>query len=149
MFKKILIATDGSKHSEMAAKVGIELAVLSKGSVTALYVADTAKYVAPIGGLSEAKMTEVLEKLNEMVMVEGMVATEHVEKVASAASVPCQTKIVEGHPVEEILKLARPPVDVLVMGRIGMTGIERLMMGSVAEKVCRSSKVHVLVAHCY
>jgi nucleotide-binding universal stress UspA family protein len=36
MFEKILIATDGSEHSEKAAKAGVELAKLAGGSVTAL-----------------------------------------------------------------------------------------------------------------
>jgi len=36
MFEKILIATDGSKHSEKAAEKGIEMAKLSHGMVTAV-----------------------------------------------------------------------------------------------------------------
>lgn len=52
MFENILIATDGSKHAENAAKAGIEIARLSKARVTAMYVADIGKEYAAAGELA-------------------------------------------------------------------------------------------------
>jgi nucleotide-binding universal stress UspA family protein len=46
MFEKILVATDGSKHSEDAADAAMEMAKLCKGKVTALYVIDVGKEFA-------------------------------------------------------------------------------------------------------
>ena len=45
MFERILIAIDGSKNSERAAKAGVELAKLSGGKVTAIYVTDVGKHI--------------------------------------------------------------------------------------------------------
>jgi nucleotide-binding universal stress UspA family protein len=38
-------------------------------------------------------------------------------------------------------------MELIVMGRLGRTGISRFLMGSVAEKVIRNSKVPVLMVH--
>ena len=51
MFERILIATDGSKHSERAAEAGIEMAKLYGSAVTALFVVDIGKEYAPLGDL--------------------------------------------------------------------------------------------------
>ena len=52
VFERILIATDGSKNSEKAAKFGIELARLSGGKVIIVYVADIGKYLPSAGVIS-------------------------------------------------------------------------------------------------
>lgn len=49
MFDRILVATDGSEHSEGATKFAVDLARLLRGVVTALYVADTVKYFTSAG----------------------------------------------------------------------------------------------------
>jgi nucleotide-binding universal stress UspA family protein len=54
--------------------------------------------------------------------------------------------IVEGNPSSEILRIAgENNADVIVMGSIGKTGLEKFLMGSVAERVVRSSKLPVLI----
>jgi len=54
--------------------------------------------------------------------------------------------IIEGRPAEDILKLAgERKTDLIVVGGIGVTGLEKFLLGSVAEKVVRNSKVPVLV----
>jgi nucleotide-binding universal stress UspA family protein len=68
MFERILIATDGSKFGEKAAKVGIELAKLSGGKVIIVYVADINKYtssaglISPFGGPSPEAIDVVVAK---------------------------------------------------------------------------------------
>jgi nucleotide-binding universal stress UspA family protein len=144
MFEKILIATDGSKHSERAAKIGVDLAKLSGGKVTALYVGQ--RHVAPIGGLTQHEMDEVVSGAWKAVQDEGNKATKYVEDLAKRSGVPVERKFIEGHPAEEILKVAEDtPMDVIVMGSIGKTGMNKFLLGSVADKVVRHSRVPVLV----
>ncbi len=51
----------------------------------------------------------------------------------------------EGHPAEEILRLAEEQsVDLIIMGTLGSSGIPRFLLGSVADKVIRSSRIPVL-----
>jgi nucleotide-binding universal stress UspA family protein len=143
MFEKILIATDGSEHSVRAAKKGIDLAKLSSGTVTAVYVVD------PNRALSDVSFNiadDVLEGLKQSMMAEGDKATSSVEESAKAAGVPVDKKVVEGNPAEEILKISEG-MDVVVMGSVGRTGLSKFLLGSVAEKVVRNSKVPVMVVY--
>jgi nucleotide-binding universal stress UspA family protein len=62
------------------------------------------------------------------------------------AGVPFRRIVAEGEPSDEILKGAyESGSDLLVVGRIGRSGLEKIMLGSVAEKVVRHSKVPVLI----
>jgi nucleotide-binding universal stress UspA family protein len=148
MFERILIATDGSKFGEKAAKVGIELAKLSGGKVIIVYVADINKYtssaglISPFGGPSPEAIDNVVANIREA----GEKATLHVKELARASGVTSDRLIVEGNPPSEILRIAEDDkIDVIVMGSIGKTGLEKFLMGSVAEKVVHDSKLPVLI----
>jgi nucleotide-binding universal stress UspA family protein len=144
MFEKILVATDGSECSNRAAEVGVGLAKLSSGKVTALYVAQ--RKSAPIGGLTGDKLDEVVSGMWRAVREEGDMATKHVEEMAMKSGVSVERRVIEGHPASEILRLAEEtPMDVIVIGAIGKTGLTKFLLGSIAEKVVRNSKVPVLV----
>jgi nucleotide-binding universal stress UspA family protein len=146
VFDRILIATDGSKNSEKAAKFGIELAKLSGGKVIIVYIADIGKYSAflipPFGGVSPDAIDNVVASIRET----GEKATLQVEELARASGVTNERLIVEGNPPREILRIAEDEkIDVIVMGSIGKTGLEKFLMGSVAEKVVHNSKLPVLI----
>ena len=138
MFEKILIATDGSEHSERAARLGIELARLSGSKVTAIYVAD-------ISRMAHLPDDMLLFSIRELLIKEGNEAVEFVEKLAGEAGVPCEKLVMEGIPGEELLSYAsKANIDLIVMGNVGRTGLDKFLLGSVAEKVVRNSKVPVL-----
>ncbi|MGA9099219.1 MAG: universal stress protein [Methanotrichaceae archaeon] len=148
MFENILIATDGSKHSEHAAQMGIELAKLSKGKVTAVYVADVGKYFVPISDAGFNLSSGVIDSIRSSMIKSGETAVKNIEDIAKKAGVPFEAKVIEGRPAEDIIKLAEDSkMDVIVIGSIGKTGLEKFLLGSVAEKVVRGSKVPVLVVH--
>jgi nucleotide-binding universal stress UspA family protein len=125
MFENILIATDGSVHSIRATKAGIELAKLSGGKVTGLYVVDTR---ISLSDVSSNIADEVLEGLKKTMMKEGEHATNYVEESAKMANITAEKKIVEGNPAEEILEMSKG-VDVVVMGSIGRTGLDKYLLG--------------------
>ena len=148
MFERILIAIDGSKFGEKAAKVGIELAKLSGGKVIIVYVADINKYtssaalISPFGGPSPEAIDNVVANIREA----GEKATLQVKELARASGVTSERLIIEGNPPSEILRIAEDDkIDVIVMGSIGKTGLEKFLMGSVAEKVFHDSKLPVLI----
>jgi nucleotide-binding universal stress UspA family protein len=59
-----------------------------------------------------------------------------------------QSRVVEGNPANQILKVTEDSqANLIVMGRIGRTGLERYLLGSVAEKVVRNSRTPVMVVH--
>lgn len=145
MFKNIVVATDGSKHSENASSIGLEIAKLTSGKVTTLYIADSGRYIVPVD-VSYNIADDVIKSVKRSVLDEGEAALRRVEEKALEAGVPVESKLVEGNPADDIIKTAGElGADLIVMGSIGKTGIEKFLLGSVAEKVVRNSKIPVLV----
>lgn len=138
MFEKILVATDGSEHGEKAAKIAIELAKLSGGTVTAIYVADTSR-------TSHLPDDMLLFSIRELLLKEGNEALDFVENQAKEAGVNFERALVEGNPGEEIINYAKKnETDIIIMGSVGRTGMDKFLLGSVAEKVVRNSRIPVL-----
>ncbi|VVB72228.1 Universal stress protein [uncultured archaeon] len=143
MIKNIMIATDGSETSEKAAKAGIDIARRSAGSVTVVYVMDIFR-LAYLPGYTT--LPGIKEQLLELMKKEGKEATDFAAELAMKAGVPCNKIVAEGSPSEELLKISRESgMDLLVMGSVGRTGLDRFLLGSVAEKVVRNSTVPVLL----
>ena len=131
MYTDILISTDGSQGAQAAIEHGLEIAQQSEATVHALYVVDT----------RVSRSGPLLEPLRQ----EGRKAVRDVEVAGAQASLDVITEIVEGVPAEEILDYsATHGIDLVVMGTQGRTGVDRFVMGSVAERVVRQSPVPVL-----
>lgn len=138
MFKKILVATDGSDHGFRAAKVALDLGKISGGKVTAIYVADTNK-------TSHLPDDMLLFSIRELLLKEGKEALKQVEAEAKEMGVDYEGVVAEGNPGSEIIAYAESAnMDIIIMGAVGRTGIDKFLLGSVAEKVVRNSKVPVL-----
>jgi nucleotide-binding universal stress UspA family protein len=141
IFKKIMVATDGSEEVKRAVDTAIEIAKLSG---TKLY----AVHVISMGFFSMTLPTD--EQWNrayqEQLMTEGKEATAYVENAGRIANVEVESVVLRGSPAEEIIGFAeRSAIDLIVMGTLGRTGITRLLIGSVAERVVRHSNKSVLV----
>lgn len=143
VFKKIMIATDGSETSERAAELGIEIARLSGGEVTAIYVADLLR-LSHLPGYTT--FPSIGRRLLELMQKEGREATEQVKERARDAGVACEGAVAEGDPGTELLRISRESgMDLLIMGSTGRGGLNRMLLGSVAEKVTRHSRIPVLL----
>jgi nucleotide-binding universal stress UspA family protein len=134
-----MIATDGSVCSMIAANRGIELARLSGGTVYAVYVVSTEYFSSMAVDFDRESMHEALRK-------EGCKAVSYINEIGEQENVNVETILLEGHPADELIRYAEEEkMDIIVMGMIGRTGLDRLILGSVAEKVIRHSKVPVMV----
>ena len=139
-FKKILLPTDGSEFTKYAVEKAIELAALSGGKITALYVLDRSVYAS-------SPMDTALVSIHETLEKEGKYATNYVKEKADAAGVEIEEKMIEGIPPKIILQEAENGgYDIIIMGTLGRTGISKLLMGSVAEKIIQNAKCPVMVA---
>ncbi|MBN2488363.1 MAG: universal stress protein [Methanosarcinaceae archaeon] len=139
MYRKILIATDGSEPNKKAISYGIELAKLSEAKVYAVFVVDTASFAS-------IPMDTGWEMMYELLQKEGADATRLVEDDAKALGVDVESAVIEGHPSHEIIEFAENnDIDLIVLGTLGKSGLDRFLLGSVAEKVSRNAKVPVLV----
>lgn len=141
IYKKILIATDGSELVRSAVETAVEIAKISGAKLYAVYV------VAYEGLLGPSPSDIGWEKAAlEYFRAEGKEATTYVENSGKAANVEIESIILEGNPANEIVDFAeKNDIDLIVMGTLGKTGIQRFLLGSVAENVVRHSKKAVLV----
>ena len=146
MFEKILVAIDGSAHSEKAAAAGIEMAKLYGGGITVLYVVDISKVYAPFGDLVTKVVEDPFAAMRDILKKQGDEAIKRIEEMAKTAAVPAERKIVDGYPADTIIQIAEEEnMNLIVVGYIGASGLDRFLLGSVADKVVRNSKVPVLV----
>jgi nucleotide-binding universal stress UspA family protein len=135
-FKRILIGFDGSSQSEKATEIGLSLAQSLDSKVLLFAVARPPE---------PATMVELSAMVDD--------AREHFEekfkKVAQRAKdleVELETDIAVGHPVEQIVHRAEAGrVDVIILGRRGMSRFEKMIVGSTSEKVLRYAHCPVMV----
>ncbi|QSW99672.1 universal stress protein [Haloterrigena alkaliphila] len=137
MYDCILVPTDGSPEVERAVDYAFDLARTHDATVRTVYVVSVANY----GGLP---METAMEGISGALRDEGEQAVERVEELAPD-DVDVETKVLEGAPSRVIVDQARPgECDLVVMGTHGRGGIDRLLLGSVTERVVRRADVPVL-----
>lgn len=136
MYDNILLPTDGSESMTPVIDHAIKLATVHGASVHALYVANTAS-------LSDLPMESSWENVSDALRKQGEAAVEAVEQRAGEIAV--ESAVLDGSPSGEIIEYSEEnDIDVIVMGTHGRSGVDRLLLGSVAERVLRSASVPVL-----
>jgi len=86
-----------------------------------------------------------MDGLKKILQLDGDKAIRSIEEKAAIKGVNVRKWILEGQPAKEILKLAEEhSFDLIVMGTLGKSGIEKILLGSVADKVIRGSRIPVL-----
>lgn len=136
MYEDILVPTDGSAGMGRVIDHAEELAREHGAKVNGLYVVDTASWT----GLP---MESSFEGVGEALRDQGEMALRQLERRVDG--VPVHTDIVQGSPARSIVEFTTEEgCDLVVMGTHGRSGVDRLLLGSVAERVVRSSPVPVL-----
>ena len=136
MYNRILVPTDGSAGMTRVIDHASDLARAHDAELRFLYVVNTASF-------ANLPMETSWESVTSMLRDEGESALEAAEDRAAAGD--CVTTIAEGPPSREIVADAEEAdCDLIVMGTHGRGGLDRLILGSVAERVVRTSAVPVL-----
>jgi nucleotide-binding universal stress UspA family protein len=129
--KKILYPTDFSSYSNQAYFHAVALAEHHGASLTVLFV-HTPDFTAPGKTDPSAGKRYWQDQLEQIHPLNPNIPVRHV--------------FLDGDPATEIVRFARDAgMDLIVMGTHGRTGLDRLLMGSVAEKVMREAQCSVLV----
>lgn len=135
MFEKILFPTDGSDGAAAAREHVLDIAETHDATLHVLYVADTNVHSAT---RVRGEVVDALERQGEEIVAETASA-------AAARGVDTVTDVFQGGVPETILEYATEfGIDVVVMPTRGRTGLNRLLLGSVTERVIRSASVPVL-----
>jgi len=144
MYKKILVAQDGSATSARALDEAVKLASLTKATVHAVYVIDKTPLFNYAGYYDPVTLVAALRK-------DGRAVLDHAQTVCSKADVPYETELIETErmtdDVADTLQrcVERTHADLAVLGTHGRRGMRRLVVGSVAERFVRFSHCPVLL----
>jgi len=143
MYRTILVPTDGSDGAAAALDHALDLADRYDATIHALNVVGDANFLsygdeAATGYDTQAVREGLAERGEELV--------ETVRERAADRGVDCVAAVCSGGPAhEEIVEYAESEgIDLVVMGTHGRRGFDRILMGSVAEKVVRLSPVPVM-----
>ncbi len=141
-FNNILVATDGSRWSTAAASEAIGLAKRNKATLTIISVVP-AEFMTPtdIDFVMITRETVVEKEMQE--------AEKHAKMVKDAAQkegVDASAFVMSGRPADAIVEAAKDrKADLIVVGSHGRSGLDKLLMGSVAERVIVMAPCAVLV----
>lgn len=139
MFGRIIVAVDGSEVAKKAATKALALAKSTDIPVLAMHVINIDLYVYQT---ELVYPTEI--PLHELIRKEGHDYLDEIVTLGEQMGISVSKKLVEGHPAEEIIKEAHED-DLIVMGSKGRTGLDRLLLGSVAENVARHASCPVMI----
>ena len=137
--QKIICALDLSEHSKTVAEYACMLAKAMNASIVAVYAAPTLTqytgfHVPP--NTIDSFVGEIVSGAEKAMAQFVSVNFEGVETKA---------EVVVGYAAEEILEIAaKEEADLIVMGTHGRKGIDRILFGSVAERVVKNSHLPVL-----
>jgi len=139
MFKRILVAVDGSDSSLHALHQAMALARAEKGAITVISVAPS--YT---GDLS---LVGVRENVNDMILAPHQKALDEALETANKSDIRIRTILEIGDPLEKIVEIAEDlNSDLIVVGVRGGNPTRTVIMGSVAARVIGFSHVDVLTA---
>jgi len=139
-YKKILVGYDGSKNSGRALARAAVIAKEHAGSLRiAVVVNSNMLAIAPMAPPLPSEVFDDMLKNGKQILSEAM--------VSSGELVPGVTgSVEEGNPAERILHIAADEaIDLIVVGRRGISGVERFLLGGVSSSIVAHSKCDVLV----
>lgn len=135
-FQKILVGYDGSPQADKAVEIALSLAQDTDSTVLILSVARPPE--PPTSVELEAMLDDAKEHFEEKFKI--------FRERAARLELDVKTDVVVGHPVEQIVHRAETDkVDLIVVGRRGMSRFGRMIVGSTSEKVLRYAHCPVMV----
>ena len=141
-FRSVVVATDGSKWSAAAASEAIGIAKRNSAKLTAIAVVP-AELAMPTD-IDFATIAR--EKLADQEMHNAEKNARAVKEAAQKEGVNAQAFVMSGKPADAVMEIAKDQkADLVVVGSHGRTGLDRLLMGSVAERVILLSTCAVIV----
>jgi len=147
MYKKIVIATDGSEVAGRAVEHGLELAKLTGATVTLVTVTEPAVMLtsgyASVAGAGFEPIPELIEAQEQA--AKDLLARE-AAKGTEFGLKPETVVVGDSFPAEGIVNTAvEIGADLIVMGSHGRRGLGRLLLGSQTSNVLANTKIPVLV----
>jgi nucleotide-binding universal stress UspA family protein len=145
MYRRILVPVDGSSTSKLGLQHALGLAKDQHARVHVLNVVDELAIAPMMDGYPEVDMSMLIDSMRAT----GEEAIEEGRTHAAKANVEATTAIVDarGRAVSDVIldHAKKCRADLIVMGTHGRRGLNRLLLGSDAERVLRKAPVPVLL----
>jgi nucleotide-binding universal stress UspA family protein len=136
-FERILFPTDFSESAENALRYAISLAKKYGSKLYVVHVVEPFTYTTDFG-IDYSAQYKDLEASAKKLLDEIVVSIK-------GNNIAVEGAVLSGEPFVEIIKhVKQKHIDLIVMATHGRTGIEHMLLGSVAEKVVRKSPCPVL-----
>ncbi|EOQ70953.1 universal stress protein [Acinetobacter pittii] len=142
LYQHILVPIDGSETSMVAMKEAIKLGKALNSKITVVQVMALDPFIAD-AYVKTGETNELIERTRTYLLD----ILEQAKQQFSNEGLTVETKLLEGFVVhEEIIQAAQDlNADLIVMGSHGRTGVRKLVLGSVAQKVLGESHIPVLI----
>jgi len=135
-FERIILPIDGSDFAKNAAKKAFFIAKNICVEVIIICVLDPFRY---------SKSHEFFHSFTRVRREQAEEYINEINQMGKSMNVKCSTRLIDrGAPFEEIIKSANND-DLIILGSKGHSNIERILVGSVSEKVVRHAKCSVMV----
>jgi nucleotide-binding universal stress UspA family protein len=143
VFKHILLPTDGTPASEAAIESCLRFARATGAAITGIHVMPVLHLFTYEPGVTESVHAQVRQEHAS----HAKRYLEHIEQMAVAAGVKCNTVLVTSdYPFEAIIDTARNAgCDLVAMASHGRKGVKAMLLGSETHKVLTHSAIPVLV----
>jgi nucleotide-binding universal stress UspA family protein len=141
MFRRILVAVDGSETSNKALVLALQMAAQKGGKVRLVHALDELAQVR--GHPHSAQLRSVVREEGERILLRALA-------IADAAEMPADTRLLEAPDDRRLGELVADEArewgaDLVVVGTHGRRGVQRALLGSGAEQIIRLAPVPVLV----
>ena len=145
MYKKILVATDGSPLSKKAVRSAIDLAATVGAELVALYVVPRYPVSYFEGGVTIS--SQDVARIEKQWSDKGQAVVDAVSAVAQAEGIKSRAVVSRSDLVAESILSAvkKYKCDLVVMASHGRRGLKRILLGSETQHVLTHSSVPVLV----
>ena len=142
---KILCPVDLSSPSREALSGALELAHMLDAKLYVLHV--VVPFPVPIGGFGEIE-SDVARIESERQHLAQRAVTELVNGISADFPVATRTMVLVGETVDKILEVvSREEIGMIVMSTHGQTGLRHWLIGSITDKIIRTSSCPVLTIH--
>ena len=145
MYKRILVATDGSEHSTRSVKIAGELAAQSGAT---LYLVHVIKDYTVPDYVKDYINGEKIHEAPEYVFIQSMgekIIQMAQKEIGAFAVKETNPVLLNGNPAEKIAEFAQEnDIDLIIMGSHGLGYVKGMIVGSVSRKIC-----HLAPCDCY
>ena len=143
MYRKILVPLDGS---QLAEKVLPPVTSLAEGAGAEVALLSVLQFTLGVSGSRLEAIPEAAAERKAALRAEAMVYLEKVRRDLEDQGVTAHSVVLEGDVASEIITYAEQTgCDVIAMATHGRSGIDRFVMGSIAEKIVRGTVKPVLL----